>query len=165
MNRYVLFLLFFLLNSCTIETDWELPYITEQVASLAHKSQEPILLEYLDEFVEDAAEYGVDLNYVYNEPIVIRVTDDIANGIGTHARSYGVGKKGIFVFFLSDIWYKRDYFKRKIILYHEFGHDILNIKCHCGSELMFQSLDRDINDTIKFNREFKKMLIQSGHLD
>lgn len=141
--KVILPLLLIILAGCNLE--FEIPYIHDLAHGIAYDEENYKLRDILDDFVEDAAKYDVDLSYVYDEDIVMRFTDDISNGFATNARSYGLGKKGIFIFIKwQDIYRDTIPVHTRVVVYHELGHDVLNLKHTSGPRIMKQSLFRNI---------------------
>ena len=87
----------------------------------------PELEPYLKEFVELAAEKGIDLSYIYDENIVIKFLEKEGNKVAS-APSWQARKKGILIFVRRINFNNRSEEGKKYAIFHEFGHDILNIE-------------------------------------
>jgi len=87
---------------------------------------DPELEIYLDRFVDLAKLRGIDVSDIYNHDIVIKFTDyDNKNHVAT---AYRRDKDGIFIIVHKDRFMNRTEEGRKYVMWHEFGHDILNFK-------------------------------------
>ena len=86
----------------------------------------PTLEPYLVEFVEQAASNGVDLSYIYEQDITIKYVkgQNPKKRVGV---SYGRDKDKIVVFIYKDRFINRTEQGRKYVMFHELGHDILNL--------------------------------------
>lgn len=87
---------------------------------------DPLLEPYLEEFVEVASEQGIDLSYIYDSRITIIFTK-AENKRNRVAVSYGRNKDNITVLVYRDRFEKRTEEGRKYVMFHEFGHDILDL--------------------------------------
>ena len=91
---------------------------------------DPKLEPYLNEFVELAKEKGIDLSYIYNENITIKFiskkTNDNGSSVVASSPSWKI-RKGVFVVVRVEAFKNRSEEGRKYAMFHEFGHDILNI--------------------------------------
>ena len=121
--------LLIILTSCTIERDiGEIDFFTEAINSVEYTSEDnAILYQYLSDFVEDGAVRGVDLNYVYEGAIDLRFTNDMQGTSVGKSFSYDDDGK-IIIYVLKTWWDRVAEHHRKILMYHEFGHDILNMR-------------------------------------
>lgn len=89
---------------------------------------DPNLEPYLEQFVEEAKEKGIDLSYIYDENITIEFTDKKDNKVAS-APSWQYRKTGILIKVRRDRFYGlRTEQGRKYAMFHEFGHDILNLE-------------------------------------
>ena len=79
---------------------------------------------YLETFVDLAALKGIDLTYIYDSDITIKFVDyDIKNNV---ASAYGRDKDKIIILVNRKKFAERTDEGRKYVMFHEFGHDILN---------------------------------------
>ena len=87
------------------------------------------LEQYLRSFVDIAALKGLDLSYIYDQDITI-VWEVVINKNSTNvATSYGRNKDKIIIVVNKDRFYgKRTEQGRKYVMWHELGHDILNLE-------------------------------------
>ena len=79
---------------------------------------------YLDAFVADAARYGIDVSHVYNGTIRIEFGD--ARGYNARVKS-GCNDSRVWVIIDRNWWDGTNFGTRLGTMYHEFGHDILNM--------------------------------------
>lgn len=166
-TRFLFYSLLCLACFCNIKGSYDIPYVTELINSLNYDDQVPELMQILDEFVQEAANNGVDLSYIYTEPILIRLTDKFGDlpfrsEWGVNARSYGVNDPGIFIFFEAATWFRRDSLHRRIIMAHELGHSVLKLP-HGTPNIMKQSLGREIHTMDQLKHQVRLMLIQAGY--
>lgn len=82
---------------------------------------------YLNEFVALAKENGIDLSYIYDENITIEFLETNIGGKAASAPSWERRKSGILIKVRKPTFYNRTEEGRKFVMWHEFGHDILNI--------------------------------------
>ena len=87
-------------------------------------SVDPRLEKYLIEFVEYASNRGIDVSDIYNHDIIIKMW---TRDNGNVATSYGRDKDRIVIFVDESRFYARTEQGRKYVMFHEFGHDILNL--------------------------------------
>ena len=87
---------------------------------------DPLLEPYLEEFVEVAAEQGIDLSYIYDSRITIIFTkaENKKNRVGV---SYGRNKDNVTILIYRDRFEKRTEEGRKYVIFHELGHDVLDL--------------------------------------
>ena len=79
---------------------------------------------YLTSFVDLARLKGIDLTYIYDHDITIKFSDyDVKTNVAT---SYGRNKDKIIIIVKRDRFYSRTEEGRKYVMWHEFGHDILD---------------------------------------
>ena len=101
---------------------------------------------YLSAFILDAERHGLDLSYVYDGKIEITVLpDEIWDGSDTtaaYARATCYDDE-VEIFYKESAWkedkipYKNSFPKSVGVLWHEFGHDILNLAHVClGNHIM-----------------------------
>ena len=82
---------------------------------------------YLESFVSLARLKGIDLSYIYNNNITIKWMSDAMAGRGTNvATAFGRNKAMVVVFVNKKRFYERTEEGRKYVMFHEFGHDILD---------------------------------------
>ena len=93
---------------------------------------ESSLESYLDEFVALADDKGIDLSHIYGQDITIRLVD---RDNGNVATSYGRDKDRIVIFVDRKRFKARSEQGRRYVMFHEFGHDILNLE-HLDSGMM-----------------------------
>ena len=87
---------------------------------------EPELEKYLTSFVDLAALKGIDLSYIYDyDIIIIYASNDSKNRVAT---SYGRNKDKIVITVYKPRFEARTEEGRKYVMFHEFGHDILNMR-------------------------------------
>ena len=97
-------------------------------------SAELILNRYLDWFIEDAAIDGVDLSYVYDSEIELSFVDsDDWSG-----KAFGMHKRKVSVQIDYVNWTRLSAVHKKKLMYHELGHDILNLTHKSGAKIMVQ---------------------------
>ena len=85
---------------------------------------DPELEQYLNSFVNLAELNGIDLSYIYNEDIYIGFTDkENDNRVAT---AFKRDRKGIAIIVDKEKFAARTDEGRKYVMFHEFGHDILN---------------------------------------
>ena len=84
------------------------------------------LESYLESFVSLARLKGLDLSYVYDSDITI-VWDRMERGTNV-ATAYGRNKDKIIIVVNKTRFYQRTEEGRKYVMFHEFGHDILNFE-------------------------------------
>ena len=94
-----------------------------------------VLNKYLDWFIQDAAINGVDLSYVYDGKIELSFVDSedwsgkaFANG----------NKRKVSVQIDYGNWTRLSAVHKKKLMYHELGHDILNLYHKSGAKIMVQ---------------------------
>ena len=93
---------------------------------------DPELEQYLDSFVNLAEISGIDLSYIYNEDIYIGFTDkERDNRVAT---AFKRDREGIAIIVDKEKFMARTEEGRKYVMFHEFGHDILNFPHLEGSE-------------------------------
>jgi len=83
---------------------------------------------YLESFVSLASLKGLDLSYVYESDITIVWEHAINPNRNNVATSYGRDKDKIIIVVNKERFYSRTEEGRKYVMFHEFGHDILNFK-------------------------------------
>ena len=87
---------------------------------------DPELEVYLKHFVDIAKLKGIDLSHIYENDIVIKFTEyDNRNHVATAFRR---NKDGIRIMVHRDRFYKRTEQGRQYVMWHEFGHDILDLE-------------------------------------
>lgn len=87
---------------------------------------DPELEQHLTSFVALAKLKGIDLSYIYEKDITIRFTD--AENQNHVATSFGCNKDKIIIMVHRKRFYSRTEEGQKYVMYHEFGHDILDFK-------------------------------------
>ena len=81
---------------------------------------------YLTSFVDLAKLKGIDLTYIYDQDITIKLVDyDVKTNV---ASSYGRNKDKIIILVNKKRFMARTEEGRKYVMFHEFGHDILNFR-------------------------------------
>lgn len=111
---------------------------------------EPALMNYLIRFVEDAEENGVDLNYVYHGKINIYFVE----GTEFAGKAFSTrNDKKIHIEIKKSSWNRKGDFSKKMLMYHEFGHDILTM-WHCSDARIMHAgtynlSSKDHDDLIK----------------
>ena len=84
------------------------------------------LEQYLINFVDLAELKGIDLSYIYDSDITIKFSDF---GHQTNvATAYGRNKDKIIILVDKKRFMQRTEEGRKYVMYHEMGHDILNLR-------------------------------------
>ena len=91
------------------------------------------LEKYLVEFVEVAKANGVDLSYIYKSNITIKYTDKVDGKVAS-APSWQ-NRDGLFIVVRRANFKNRTEQGRKYVMFHEFGHDILNLE-HSNEGMM-----------------------------
>lgn len=86
--------------------------------------EEHILYDYVDEFIEEASKRGIDLTYIYDQPITMAFADED----GFCGRTYGENKKRIEIYIGRPCWGRQDVFHQRATVFHELGHDVLGLK-------------------------------------
>ena len=88
---------------------------------------DPQLEPYLKEFVNLASLKGIDLTYIYDQPITIKFSsyDESKKRV---ASSYARSKDAIVILVHRERFGNRSEEGRKYVMFHEFGHDILNFE-------------------------------------
>jgi len=87
---------------------------------------DPELEVYLNNFVDLAKLKGIDLSEIYEHDIVIKFTEkENKNHVATAFRR---NKDGIFILVHKRRFNERTEEGRRYVMYHEFGHDILNLE-------------------------------------
>ena len=83
----------------------------------------------LDAFVEDAAQYDIDLSYVYRYPISLTIRNDVMyNGYHYGALAYGrCDDERVEIAFERTTWDYLSNMDKLRVMYHELGHDIFNL--------------------------------------
>ena len=92
------------------------------------------LYDYLDLFVEEAAEHGIDLSYVYDGKIEIYFgtwQPTILSGLSTGYKNDNLIK----IYINEAAWDYRNEIDKKFLIFHELGHDIFDLK-HGDTELL-----------------------------
>ena len=89
---------------------------------------EPELEIYLRVFVDIAELKGIDLSYIYDQDITIVWEQAIRKNSTNVATSYGRNKDAIIIVVNKERFMARTEEGRKYVMYHEFGHDILNFE-------------------------------------
>lgn len=84
----------------------------------------PELKPYLNEFIKDTQEEGIDVSHIFSQDIII---DYWERDNGNVATSYGRDKDRVVIFVDESRFKARTEQGRKYVMYHEFGHDILNL--------------------------------------
>ena len=84
----------------------------------------PDLKPYLNEFIMEAQERGIDVSHIFNQDIII---DYWGRDNGNVATSYGRDKDRVVIFVDESRFKARTEQGRKYVMFHEFGHDILNL--------------------------------------
>ena len=93
---------------------------------------DPDLEQYLDSFVNLAELNGIDLSYIYTEDIHITFTEkERDNRVAT---AFKRDKDGIAIIVDREKFAARTDEGRKYVMFHEFGHDILNFPHLEGNE-------------------------------
>ena len=92
------------------------------------------LAPYLEDFFFDAYDKGIDLSHVYSGDITVIFVDE------RYGRTLGIAWEMynddmIVITIPRKEWGEMNEAKRKAIMYHEFGHDILNLE-HGTTPLM-----------------------------
>ena len=82
--------------------------------------------QYLINFVDLAELNGIDLSYIYDYDITIVSEVNINTKSTNVATSYGRDENKIIVVVNEERFMARTEEGRKYVMYHEFGHDILN---------------------------------------
>ena len=86
---------------------------------------DPLLVPYVDEFLEIAsAHHGIDLSHEFADRVFIKFTD---RDNGNVATSYGRDKSRIVIMVNRERFYNRTEQGRKYVMWHELGHDVLNL--------------------------------------
>ena len=114
----------------------------------------PQLLPYFHEFVEVVEGEGLDLSYIYEGTIVIR--------LGDYGKNYSLGRGvdgAIIISIDKTIWSSLSDADKRRVMFHELGHDILNLG-HSRNGLMAThthkgSMDNH-NPVIELRRIVKK---------
>ena len=83
---------------------------------------------YLKSFVNLAAAKDIDLTYIYNQPITIKFYSYKPKNDNNVAASYARNKDAIVILVDREKFMNRSEEGRKYVMYHEFGHDILNFE-------------------------------------
>ena len=83
---------------------------------------------YLKSFVNLAAAKDIDLTYIYNQPITIKFYTYKPKNDKNVAASYARNKDAIVILVDKEKFMNRSEEGRKYVMYHEFGHDILNFE-------------------------------------
>ena len=84
------------------------------------------LENYLSSFVDLARLKGIDLTYIYGQDITIKFSDfSHATNVAT---SYGRNKDKIIILVDKKRFYQRTEEGRKYVMFHELGHDVLNLR-------------------------------------
>ena len=79
---------------------------------------------YLNEFVAIAKENGIDLSYIYDEDISIQFIDKVDGRVAS-APSWQ-RRDGLLIMVRRSTFENRTEEGKKYVMFHEFGHDILN---------------------------------------
>ncbi len=133
----------FALTSCSVIDDQAEHYLdlakpfTSGLLSVSD-SDPAELYDYLDLFIEDAAANGHDYSYVYNHRIVLLFVSDLQDKdgkIGGSSMSFGNDKE-IFIYIQEPAWGRYSDAQKKILMFHELGHDIMNLDHNHGSKIM-----------------------------
>ena len=98
--------------------------ITDNAKRPAYYNVAPELEPYLSEFVSLARERGIDLSDIYNHSIVIKFID--VKRKDNVASAFKRNRDGIFILVHRQSFSERTEEGRKYVMFHEFGHDILN---------------------------------------
>ncbi len=86
------------------------------------------LEQYLKSFIDLADLNGIDLSYIYNQDITI-VWEAVINKNSTNvATAFGRDKDKIIIVVNKERFMARTEQGRKYVMWHEFGHDILDFK-------------------------------------
>ena len=83
---------------------------------------------YLKEFVAMAAHKGIDLTYIYDQPITIRFYNYKPASDNNVAASYARDKDAIVILVDREKFGNRSDEGKRYVMFHEFGHDILNFE-------------------------------------
>ena len=112
---------------------------------------------YLDEFIRQAADHDIDLNWVYGNSVHLCYTE--AGFKKLLAVSWDMhNDHSVTVSVVRDQWNSVSEAKRKYIMFHELGHDILNLE-HNECKIMnanlpltpsWETVNNDINDMFKY---------------
>ena len=86
---------------------------------------DPELKPYLDLFVDIAKLKGINLNYIYEENIIIKFVRSV--GGDRVAAAFRRDQSGITIFVNRDRFNQRTDEGRRYVMFHEFGHDILDL--------------------------------------
>ena len=82
---------------------------------------------YLESFVSLASLKGIDLSYIYNKPITIKWMGKAMASRGTNvATAFGRDRDYVTIFVNRDRFNARTEEGKKYVMFHEFGHDILD---------------------------------------
>ena len=109
---------------------------------------EPELEKYLVSFINLADAKDLDLTYLYGQDITI-VWEKVINKNSTNvATSYGRNKDKIIIVVNKERFMARTEEGRKYVMFHEFGHDILNFE-------HLQSPDRGMMEGTAYSGFFK----------
>ncbi len=99
--------------------------IRYQCDGIADYDIDPELKQYLTNFVAIAKLQGIDLSYIYSQDITIKFTDyDNRNHVAT---AFKRDKPGIHIRVHRGRFNARTEQGKKYVMYHEFGHDILDL--------------------------------------
>ena len=89
---------------------------------------DPQLEPYLELFVDLAELKGIDLTYIYDQPITIRFYNYKPDNDNNVAASYARDKDAIVILVDREKFSNRSEEGKKYVMFHEFGHDILNFE-------------------------------------
>ena len=107
-----------------------------------------VLAEHVDSFVNTAKEFGYDLSYVYDRPVMLGFDDELGSA-GVVGQSWGLGNDDVVRIKISKAyWDKATPLAKITLMYHELAHDILNLKhdpCKEGVFLMCNGRPYDKN--------------------
>lgn len=109
-------------------------------------NSEWIFDSYLDQFIADANKRGIDLSHVRDGQIDIYWGDtdgDIAEAIGMNEDD------SVQIIVNPIIWTELSELERKEIMYHEFGHDILNLEHTSHGIMMDEELAATDNQMLE----------------
>ena len=119
-NKIVTFIICLLL-AIALKVAWSWDNIRDPYYNV-----DPELEVYLEHFIDIAKLKGIDLSYIYEDDIVIKFTDyDNKNHVATAFRR---NKDGIRIMVHRKRFNERTEEGRKYVMWHEFGHDILDLE-------------------------------------
>lgn len=102
---------------------------------------EPELKPYVDMFLEDAVSRGIDVSKFYTEDVSIMYTDTRSGVVSkSTAWAWKLGKRGVRIEVYKPAFDKNYDVSKKLIIYHELGHDLFNLPHNDNILIMMPTL-------------------------